>query len=379
MSERALPRLPLARGQAGLRGFLAWWRAGLLAWLPARLRQVVTAGTEPLLLLPQADRVSLCQHQAGKLHMLAELPLPLATGGDPLLKILRERARQRPRWLLLPATMGLRRTLLLPAAARERLREVLAFEIERQTPFAMADVLYDGHIVQARDDGQIQAELVVVPKRQFAGLVARLGSLDDWLAGIDVTHADGSLLGVNLLPAAQRYRRRDPWRWWNLGLVLVLVLALVLAMMQLLDNRRAGADALQAGMAKREVAARALSAQRQWVIDAVQGAAFLQERRNARPPIVDTVSALSQRIPDGTYLERLSIDGNQLSVTGLSNQAAALVGQLEGTARLQAPALSGPLQQDPSLHMDRFTLVAQFSGAPGSPSVPAAQRKQEAR
>jgi general secretion pathway protein L len=51
-----------------------------------------------------------------------------------------ERARARlsdlPRWLLLPAGSALRRRLPLPAAAANRLRDVVGFEIERQTPFA---------------------------------------------------------------------------------------------------------------------------------------------------------------------------------------------------------------------------------------------------
>jgi general secretion pathway protein L len=84
------------------------------------------------------------------------------------------------------------------------------------------------------------------------------------------------------------------------------------------------------------------------------------------------MDALAQRMPDGTYLERLAIDGDQLTVIGLSSQAAALVGKLEGAPQWRAPALSGALQQDPRARMDRFTLVARL--ATSQPAAPAAAK-----
>ena len=97
---------------------------------------------------------------------------------------------------------------MVPAAARERLRDVLGFEIERQTPFAPADVLYDGRLLQVRDDGQLQVELVVLPRAQFEATCARLGGAAQGLAGVDLVAANGQLLGVNVLPPCLLYTSR---------------------------------------------------------------------------------------------------------------------------------------------------------------------------
>ena len=345
---------------SGLRGFLSWWRAGLAAWLPARLRRALSAGNGRLLLCPEAGELRLDLQQAGELCRLVALPLPLAVVVDPLADLLRERAIGMPRWLLLPGACGLRRSLLLPAAARERLRDVLAFEIERQTPFAAADVLFDGRILQLRPDGQLQVELVVVPRRQLAVATAGLGGQAERLAGVDLADEAGRPLGVNLLPPAQRHVLRDPWRRRNWLLALTALLALALGMGQLLDNRRAAADALQKDMASREAGARVLAAQRQRLLDGMEGAAYLRAQRAARPSSVELLDALAQRLPEGTWLEKVSVEGDQLTLIGLSNQAAALVGKLEGAPQWSAPALSGALQQDPRLRVDRFTLVAKL-------------------
>ncbi|MDE2408236.1 MAG: PilN domain-containing protein [Xanthomonadaceae bacterium] len=370
----------LARSGSGLGGFLTWWGRGLAAWLPAGMRRLLIAGDERLWLQVQGDAVQLLHQGEGGPRDVAALPLPLPAETDPLQRVLQERARALPRWLLLPDSAGLRRTLLLPAAARERLREVLGFEIERQTPFALADVLHDGRVVQVREDGQLQVELVVLPRARFDAAVARLGGAAKALAGVDLQSAEGRALGVNLLPPAQRSTRGNAWRWWNLGLALVAILALALAMAQLLDNRRAAAQVLKTSMQTREAQARMISSERQRLLDTVEGEAYLRAQRNDHPPVVEVMQALAQRLPDGTYLEKLSVDGDQLSMIGLSSQAAALVGKLEGAPQWSAPALSGALQQDPRTRMDRFTLVAQLAGkVPATPSVPAAPASGEPR
>ncbi|HQX90960.1 MAG TPA: PilN domain-containing protein [Thermomonas sp.] len=352
----------LAQSGSGLRGLLTWWGHSLAAWLPASLRRIVVAGDERLWLQPQGDDVCLLlQGEAGP-RELASLPLPLPTASDPLQRVLHERARDLPRWLQLPDTAGLRRSLVLPAAARERLREVLSFEIERQTPFAATDVLFDGRLLQVRDDGQLQVELVVLPRTRFEAICARLGGMAQGLAGVDLIATNGQPLGVNLLPPASRGKQHDSWRWWNLGLAAVALLALVLGMTQLLDNRRAAAATLKTQMQAREAQARVISSERQRLLDTVEGETYLRAQRNDRPPAVEVMQALAQRLPDGTYLEKLSIDGDQLNVIGLSSQAAALVGKLEGAPQWTTPALSGALQQDPRTRMDRFTLVAQLAG-----------------
>lgn len=359
--------MPARLGSAGvgLRGFIAWWSAGLRAWLPLRWQRLLSANNDRLLLQVQGDGVHLRRQRDDSLRDVAMLPLQLpgaSDGRDPLAGVLADAAAGLPRWLVLPASQGLRRPLLLPAAARERLREVLGFEIERQTPFAAADVFHDGRLLGVREDGQLQVELVVVPRRALEAQTGQLGALAASLAGVDLLDAEGRTLGVNLLPPAQRLQQRNPWRFWNIALGLAGLLALAFALAQVVDNRKAAADALEAEVAARSAQARGVSEQRQRLVDDVQGGRYLQEQRNGRASVIEVIDALSPRLPDGTYIEKLGIEGEQLTLLGLSNQAAALVGKLGDTPQWHNPALSGALQTDPRTRMDRFTLVAQLRG-----------------
>lgn len=357
--------------------FWRWWTQALATWLPLRLREVFGLARERLLLQVAGDgglRVAI--DGSGGVRTLADLPLlPSEGGNDPLASLLAQRVAKLPRWLLLPAGSALRRPMPLPAAAGDRLHEVLGFEIERQTPFPAAEVEYDARLLGHRADGQIDAELVVVPRQALEAQLAALGPLATTLTGVDVDAGGGEGLGVNLLPGARRHRRVDPWMGWNLALGMVAVVAIAAGLWQVLDNRRAAAAAFQAEVEQAATRARGASTQRQVLVDLVEGMAFLESTRAARPTTVEVMDELARRLPDTTYLEKLSIEDTRILLIGLSNEAPSLVQRLEGSPLWRSPALAGALQPDPRSGRDRFTLTAELVVA----QAPAAQDRGAAR
>ncbi len=370
---RGLGRLTARLGpQAmGLRGLLAWWGHALAAWLPARARRVLGFDRGRLLLQAVPEGVALRLHRGGELRELAILPEPVSADAalDPLASVLAPAALDLPRWLLLPAGSGLVRRLALPAAAADRLRDVVRFEIDRQTPFAAEAVMFDARVFGRRAaDGQLDTELVVAPRERVDAMLAALGPLGTRLAGIDVATADGEPRGVNLLDPAARGRQHDPWRLWNRVLATVAVLAVAATLWTVLQNRRAAADELDRAVDARARPARQAAVQRQALVDLVEGQAFLDRLRRERPTAVQVMDELTRRLPDGTYLEKLAIEQDRLTLMGFSKQASALVTQLQGSPLWHAPALAGAVQPDPATSLDRFTLVAEVGPADAVPA-----------
>ncbi|MDQ3511457.1 MAG: PilN domain-containing protein, partial [Pseudomonadota bacterium] len=173
----------------------------------------------------------------------------------------------------------------------------------------------------------------------------------------------------------ERSRNADPWRAWNVALAALTVILVGAMLWQLLANRRAAAAAFEQRINAQADDARLAAAQRQQLIKLIEGQAFLDEARASRPPTIEIIDELSRRLPDGTYLEKITIDDKQLLLIGLSNEAAALVGRLQGASLWQRPALAGALQPDPPSGRDRFTLSADLdraepSTAPASRNLP---------
>jgi general secretion pathway protein L len=190
-----------------------------------------------------------------------------------------------------------------------------------------------------------------------------------------VVAADGEPMGVNLLPSESRRSGRAPHRGLHWGLASIAVLALVFAAWQMLDNRRAAADAFEAQMESRSVEARRVSAKRQQLVELTQGVITLDQTRASRPTTVEVLDEVTRRLPDNTYLEKLSIEGQRLLLIGLSPEASGLVARLQDSPLWRNPALSGALQPDARSRLDRFTLTAELTGttvpAPPVPSTPA--------
>lgn len=321
----------------------------------------VSAGTV-LLRLQRADGIV----DLGTVPAFSDWPVPEAgPPPDPLAAALGDRLADLPRWLLLPAGHALRRRLPLPSAAADRLHDVLGFEIERQTPFAADAVAFDARVLGRREgDGAIDAELVVVPRAALEPQLAALGPVRPLLAGIDVAAQEGAPLGVNLLPPGLRSRARDPWRAWNLALAAGAILALGLSLWLVLQNRRDAADDFDAAIERQSEAARRAAAQQQELESLIRGQAFLQRLRRDYPTSVEVMDELSRRLPDGTYLEKLAIEGDRLTLIGLSNEAPALIGRLQDSKLWRSPALAGALQSDPATNKDRFTLTAEIGPPP---------------
>ncbi|MET0893477.1 MAG: PilN domain-containing protein [Pseudoxanthomonas sp.] len=359
----------IRRYGVGTGSFLIWWRQALASWLPARWRVLLGLAQDRLLLAGAGEEVQLQWQNGSGLYDVARLPLPLQE--TDLERVLGNRLAALPRWLVLPPGLVLRRSMLLPAAAAERLRDVVGFEVDRQTPFSAAAVRFDARLLGRRADGQLEVELVAVPRPAFEEALSALGGLGGGLVGVDALDAAGTPLGVNLLPQEQRRSRSTPMRSWNMVLVAVALLALVATAWQVLANRRDAAEAFSAQVDASALQARKVAIQRDRLRDIVEGAKFLDQARASRPTTVEVIDEVSRRLPDNTYLEKLAIEGDRLLLIGLSPEASALVGRMEGSGLWKSPALSGALQPDPRTRRDRFSLTADLVGTRPAPTAPA--------
>lgn len=349
-----------ARIVPGADGFWAWWSQALLSWLPARWRALLGVSDARLLLEVVDAQLTVSVLQGGQRQVLQTLPVGSAPSAVDA--ALPPRVAGLPRYGLLPASAVLRKPLRMPAAAEARLREVLGFEIDRQTPFNAAQVYYDVRLLQRRDDGQLDTELVVAPRPLVDALLGPGGAWQQQLDGVDAVSAEAQPLGVNLLPLAMRRQRHDPMRRLNRLLLIAGLVMLVLAAWQLLDNRRAAAAQLSVQVDAAAVRARAVAAQRQQLQDLVDGQQFFTAQRAQQPSATEIINELSQRLGDDTSLEKLSIEGGRMQLIGMSSSASSLVSKLEGSKLWKTPSLTGVLQAGQGAGRERFTLTAELRG-----------------
>lgn len=364
--DRQLARLRTRLAKTPLPRFFAWWGTQLLACLPERWRTLMGGRSEALLIeLGETDIVVL--HESG--NKITEfgrvaLDLPAASQASDI-RLLRGRIENPGVRTIfcVPESRALTRNLTLPAAAEENLRQVLSFEMDRQTPFKADQVYFDSRI-SARDavSRTLRVDLVVLPR---AVLDAQLGAVaggDLEIDGVDVRASEasgGSRRGINLLPLERRAKARDR-RWMiNAALAAAALVLLVFNMSESLQNRAIAVETMQSEVDKAAVAAREVLELRKALQDSVEGANFLSEKKQKGPSVVALLDDLTARLNDDTYLERLSIENNQIQLQGQSKEAASLISVLGESPFLANPKLEGQIQPDPRTGKDRFTISAE--------------------
>ena len=361
---QAMEPLRLRYLDSPLPGWLRVAGETVLAMLPDSLRRQLGVRHRRLLMSLDAEDLKLRAQMDERSHLIGVLPLDDAFELEQLRELLNQNAGNVPRWLVVDIGQTLRPVLTVPASAEARLREVMLHEIDRQTPFSPDQVSFEPRIL-SRDaqTRQMRVELVVLPRARLDAAIASLGPLANGLAGVDVGNADGSRLGVNLLPLAGRSARQDRSRNVNRWLALITIAALFGAMWLALSNRSAELAATTVRVDAAKAKAREVRILRNSLKGSADAANFLARLSVRQPTTLEVLADLTKRIPDSTYLEKIAISDGNIVLIGQSQRAADLVGLLQGSTLFRTPTLTGSVQTDPRTGKERFTLTAVVTGS----------------
>jgi general secretion pathway protein L len=376
--SRQLSRVRIAYGTSGLRRFLEWWGAELVALLPARVRAWLAERRDEVCARLEAGQLVLSRRRRGvagePVHIdlaqdaadVARASRAVVSGGEEQPDVV---------YCLAPGRL-LRRTLTLPAAAEENLLQVLGFEMDRQTPFTAAQVYYDARVI-ARDPAtkQVQVELALVPRAAIEPDLATLANAGLALDGVDGSDASGARLGFNLLPAERRARRADAWLRLDLALAAVVLALLGFVMAQSVANHEQSVERLRAETTRVQKEANRVSKLRNQLRDATEGANFLVRKKRSRPPVVDLVLDVTRILPSDTWLQRLSVTGDQVQLQGQAREAAGLIPILQRSPLLEGPALQGAITPDARTGKEQFLIQAKLRAPQSATNAPAAGPK----
>ncbi|HUA81899.1 MAG TPA: PilN domain-containing protein [Dyella sp.] len=345
-----------------LPAFFDWWGGELRSLLPSRW-QTFFSGGNVWCLLHHHDGQWYVQ-RSGQAHASAPWSDTLAAPEQQglLNAAVADVDRQDLRLALcLPQEAVLHKRLLLPEAARDNLRQIGAFEMDRQTPFRVDQVYYDLREVSgAAPAGRVAAELVVAPRAVVDAKLEHLRNAGIAIDAVDLCNGNARL-GVNLLPPEMARTHRDPRRRLNLALVAAAVLLIVLCLGQWLHNRQEALTAMQTQVDDMRADAQKIGLLRKQLEDNTSASGFLARRKTDSVAVVDVLQDLTARIPDDTWLERFTVDSaGRVGMQGQSAKAASLIDALQSSKVLTGTNFQGVIQRDPATNKERFFMDAQL-------------------
>ena len=273
--------------------------------------------------------------------------------------------RRRLLLVRVPPERVLRKTLLVPIAARHNLQEILGFEIERETPFGLAEV-YWSYGVRQKDSarGLIEIDLFLVPRNSIEPLVEiiRAAGLDP--AGIDVDTGTNATALIPLYPQKRQQRTRLQ-RALAPFVASAAVLAVIAIAIPFIRQQWAlsSADAMITTLTE---PAREASTLRQSADQLTKTVAALKGEYERNGSAVATLAAITKSLPDDTYLTALNLRGGRITMSGLSRSAAHLIGLLAETPGFREPAFASPVVENEDKGLEAFTITVNVAAETGS-------------
>jgi general secretion pathway protein L len=357
--------------------FFAWWRGELTALVPAKLR----------LWWRESDRIVLLSFDGTR--AVFERPTGAARdgthavelgAGDPSLhraeigrRLLHAAGTSFRLLLCLPPEQVLRRTLALPLAVEENLRQALAFELDRYTPFRAEQVYFDFRVLgRDADRKSLSVELAAVPRSTVDQGVARAATLGLTVDGAvltdDVVQHGGDCR--NFLPALVQGHQPSVRLRWRAGMAALAMLLLVALLAIPVWQKYAAATALLEPLAQAKAAAQKSDALRDRLSKLVEEHNFLHDKKWDTPSALLVLEELSKLLPDDTFVVQLIFDGKTVEIQGDTASSTSLVEMLEASPLFKDVSFKSQLTKMPGTRNDRFHLSATLKAA-AKPKPPA--------
>ncbi len=344
-----------------VRVFLAWWGRQLQDLLPASWRQTRPAhetGDAVLLALAEPGRGQKPSLDVTRRRQRRDIPLGRFVVDDAGLSALRAAIGTAGRGsirLLLPPRLVLEQEVTLPLAAERGLETALRWEMDRLTPFP-ADAVFWSWLVERRDRarGRLHLRLRLVPKAVVAPVVEALAA-----SGLQPALLASFADPTRVVKLTGKRPGRGSTR--ALAVASVVFAALLVA-------------AIATPFVRQELAFRQLDARIAELRPEVDVADALRRRLSDRAASADVVAAEGARVgdalralaaitdvlPDNTYLFGLTMRDRVLTLTGQSASAARLIPLLAADPAFRDPVFAAPVTRNEITDAETFSIRAEM-------------------
>ena len=319
---------------------------------------------------PDAAVVWVPRVNAGTLELVEAARIPLA--GDPAAVVqagrtaIQEVARRLhgraasaiKLRVALPAEQVLRKRFVLPAAVEENLRQAIAWDLDRLTPFPVEQLYFDA-VVVARDP--LKKEIRVDWAAALRTHVDQaLRHAQSWGALVVGATPEAPVVGqppavpasrLNLLPEGAR-PDAAPWRHWQVLLPLVVVACAIAAAVVLpIWQKRESVLELLKDNGQARVQAAAADALRTEFERMTGDYNFVLARKYGYPAAVQLVEDVSRLLPDDTWLLQFELKTatrgkeplHEIVLRGESGSAGRLVALLEESNLVEQATPRSPM------------------------------------
>jgi general secretion pathway protein L len=341
-----------------LRLFFSWWGEELSSLMPESLLFLFRNG-RPMQLFYTDESLRLVNHGRNGEEVHNNFLNGIDFDDPEQKRILAGASEIR---LCLEKKKYLIKKVTLPIETEENLREVLSFEMDRQTPFKADQVYYD-YVILGRDKQarSIEVILILAPIDRLTYALGLLNDNDIVINAISPCEEHNGLLNrANLLPPDKRHKPRKGYRLIN-GFLLFASATLLLANLALPIWQKATiARSLEQELNEFKQQSAQTIALRDKVEQAKLENRFLETRKRHALPILQILNELTLVIPDDTWLSSLEQRDNTVHLHGQSVASAALIPLIDASPLFRNVSFRSPVTQNKQNNTERFHISVEL-------------------
>ena len=257
------------------------------------------------------------------------------------------------------------RPLEAPKRAAEFLDGVVRAQIDRITPGSVNEAAFGWSAPVEIANERIAVTVAAAPRAQLVPLTQALDALGAKSVAVSTALPDQTPITVFDESAADAAEARSVRRKLSAALLALALLAgSALAADIVVGNRlRDRQNDIAQRIAERRGLLRAGA-------DAAANSALaqLERRKNASPASVIVLEALSNALPDNTYVTELRVEGTKVQVVGFTSDAPSLIRLIERSPHFSRATFVAPTTRAPSDPGDRVHIEAQIKPVFSPPS-----------
>ena len=350
--------------------FFRWWKRELAFLVPEKIRELVNDRQGFIIIRPEGSQLVLSYVSNGQSETLE---MPESAARELTFQRLCEKDERLAKAKVILRLTGhdaIQKELGLPAAAKENLDQVVAYELDRYTPFKAEQVYFAVKPLDVvNEPGQIRVMLILTTRELLDGLYDDIKALGLSPGFVDYEGSPNDLddldYSYNLLPEKLRQKtaKLPGLMLWGLitltGLLLMAVIVMpVVLEYQTVNVLQIKTDALEKDAKK----VKALQKEIDAVIDETRQ---LLKEKSATPEVIVMLNTLSALIKDDTWLSYAQYSDGHLQIQGESPAASTLIAVLEASELFENARFASPVTQDSISKLERFQITVDVAKAGG--------------
>ena len=250
------------------------------------------------------------------------------------------------------------RPLELPARAADFLEGIVRAQIDRLTPWSASEAVFGCSAPAASGAETITTVIAATTRKVAMGYVQAVSGFHPAAVAVCTDIAERNAGRVKVFE--QKARGHLDAARLSRALLIVLGVAAAVALLSVMSAAYV-VDAL--GVQESELA-RQISQRRAAIRAGGDGdrspIALLERRKYETPASVIVLEALSQVLPDNTYVTELHLAGNKLQIAGITRDAPSLIPLIEQSQHFTRATFYAPTTRAPSDPGERFHIEARI-------------------